>query len=151
MENRTRVIPVSDVAEALAYCDANGLRPVIDLDGTLVPTGTDVRVADRPPSDVVRLARGTGAAILTNRRHAPQVLWGVPVIPHAGKPWTPISRLIAPPGAVIGDQFLTDGILATRLHVPFLRVTPPPGPARPWRSRLADRALAPFFRTDDGR
>ncbi|GAB3173337.1 hypothetical protein GCM10027059_44160 [Myceligenerans halotolerans] len=146
--SRTEITRVDDVGAALALCAAAGLRPVVDLDATLVPTGAVVG-EHTPTPLVLRIALLVDAVIVTNRREAPATLWGIPVVARAGKPWTPASRLSGSPRptAVIGDQLLTDGLLARRLGARFIRVVPLEASARPWRTRLADRLLAPFFRT----
>lgn len=147
-------LQVSDVMEALSLCVAGGMRAVLDLDATLVPTGTTSE-AYLPPPGVLTAALCVDAVIVTNRRDVPAELWGIPVVAHAGKPWTPRSRLpLSPrPSTVIGDQLLTDGLLARRLGATFIRVLPLGEHPRPWRTRLSDGLLNPLFPTKehDGR
>lgn len=68
-----------------------------------------------------------------SRAGAPEVRY----LAHAGKPLrTRPYRPLPLPGAVIGDQIATDGILARRLHYAFLHYT-----HRPPRTPLGPRIL----------
>ena len=52
------------------------------------------------------------------------------------------------PGALIGDQVATDGILARRLGYAFIRVDPPTGvPVGPWLMAVAGRVVHPLLFT----
>jgi predicted HAD superfamily phosphohydrolase YqeG len=124
---------------------AHGSTVLIDLDGTLVPTGD----ASMAASEMVRTLlsefgeAGVDVVIVTNRRHK---LGGVavPVVANARKPWTPRARL-GSPSCVLGDQIATDGALALRLRVPFVKM-PLTTDCRPWPSRQLDRMLCRLLR-----
>lgn len=139
-------------SKALALAIQFGSTVIIDLDGTLVPTGGCV---EPPSSELVEaLARlrnaGVSAVIVTNRRRAPHVIAGYSVLSRAQKPWTNRHRLEVSPAVtcVLGDQYATDGLLAVRLGVPLIKM-PALDVARPYRSRLLDRVCVRFFERQD--
>jgi predicted HAD superfamily phosphohydrolase YqeG len=126
---------------ALRLARSYGSTVLIDLDGTLVPTGD---VSAGAASRVKALLRefseaGVDVLIITNRRdEVPDI--PARVVTNARKPWTPRSRL-GSPSCVLGDQIATDGALAFRLNIPFIKV-PLTTDCRPWPSRYLDRALS---------
>jgi predicted HAD superfamily phosphohydrolase YqeG len=83
--------------------------------------------------------------ILTNRRRAQAALHSVPIVANARKPWTQRSTFSEPVTCVIGDQFLTDGLLAARLGVLYLRV-PTIDPFRRPLAASGDTLMMPLFR-----
>jgi|GEM_PF-6346204 len=138
----------TSVEEAVAVAIGLHGRPLVDLDGTLVPqsAGLDDVSATAPPEGVIRSIRELGAVIVTNRRAVPERYLGLPVIGRARKPFTD-ARLLpdaATIACVIGDQLMTDGLLAGRLGVPFIQVAP--RGRRPWRAAIGDRVLRCLFR-----
>jgi predicted HAD superfamily phosphohydrolase YqeG len=148
-----RALYPETAAQALDLAIDFGSTVVLDLDGTLVPTGGSLEC---PPDELkvsLKALRdaSVSAVIVTNRRRAPQSLQGVPVISGANKPWTSRRRLgnVGRFTCVLGDQFATDGILAVRLGVPLIRM-PSLGDRRPFRARLLDRILIRMFRPMDG-
>jgi len=68
----------------------------------------------------------------------------------AGKPLrTSVYQRFPRPGAVIGDQVATDGILARRLGYVFIQFDPPPGsPAGPRVMAAAGRLVRPLLFTE---
>ena len=71
----------------------------------------------------------------------------------AGKPLrTAPYRALPRPGAVIGDQVATDGLLARRLGYTFLHWSPQlvGVPLRPRLMGLLGRLAQPLFRTSQG-
>lgn len=106
---------------ALRLARSYGSTVLIDLDGTLVPTGD---VSAGAASRVKALLRefseaGVDVLIITNRRdEVPDI--PARVVTNARKPWTPRSRL-GSPSCVLGDQIATDGALAFRLNIPFIK------------------------------
>jgi predicted HAD superfamily phosphohydrolase YqeG len=95
---------------------------VFDADNTLVPQGASVRVFQRRVIDAIErfeaLPAVSRVVVLTNGpdRQAPEVIY------RGNKPWTTRKRLglEATQEAVwvIGDQILTDGLLAWRKRRP---------------------------------
>jgi predicted HAD superfamily phosphohydrolase YqeG len=118
----------------LAELDAIGDVPIadgivlVDLDNTLLPYGYEPEALTEAALAVGRLQRRLTASrpivVISNGRASAAALGGVirdvPVLGGARKPW----RLSHPSdvAAVVGDQFLTDGLLAWRLDVPFVHV-----------------------------
>lgn len=115
--------------EFLKQLDVRGKTIVLDLDGTLLPEGTDVVVSD--VRDAVRaLALENSLFLLSNgpdRARLDRIAreLGVPVLPYARKPSTaalkslggvPMETML-----ITGDQFLTDGLLAARSGIEFVR------------------------------
>jgi predicted HAD superfamily phosphohydrolase YqeG len=116
---RFRVVHTATLREATDVAAGLGSLVVVDLDGTLVATGTPLtQLAPSVLKPLVELrAGGTALVIVTNRRRAQATLHGIPVVADARKPWTQRSIFSEPVACVIGDQFLTDGLLAARLGV----------------------------------
>jgi predicted HAD superfamily phosphohydrolase YqeG len=111
--------------ETLVAGEPDGVVLVFDADNTLVPQGADLET----------FRRGVGAAIerFTALRNVSRVIVltngpdrGVPTMIHRGnKPWTTRRRLDLDRRErvwVIGDQILTDGILAWRLGAAFVHL-----------------------------
>lgn len=127
--------------DALRLARSYGSTVLIDLEGTLVPTGD---LSDEAISRAAALlnefsAAGVETLIVTNRRGE---VAGLPacVVAHARKPWTPMAKL-GTPSCVLGDQLATDGCLAFRLNIPFIKM-PLAIDCRPWPSRYLDHALS---------
>ena len=133
---------------------------LIDLENTVVPYGA----ATAKASTIVLLERLTldfelGRFIfVTNSSDAELVdlvgqVTGCNVISRAHKPFTSRRRIAAAaaasadPGLVLGDQILTDGILAWRLGCPFIQyqLERTGEPAWPRIMRAAGNLLAPLF------
>jgi predicted HAD superfamily phosphohydrolase YqeG len=94
----------------------------------------------------------------TNSARRPSAMPSIPgvrmmYLASAGKPLriTPY-RALPRPGAVIGDQIATDGLLARRLGYTFLHWSPRLAgvPLRPRLMRLLGRLAQPLFRTRKG-
>jgi predicted HAD superfamily phosphohydrolase YqeG len=143
----TCVIPVPTLADALELAGRHRGTAVIDLDGTLAPTGSLVNDSDEYPEEVWALnAAQVPVVVLTNRRESPTQIAGHPVMNRAGKPWTSLQRLAPyqPISMVIGDQFGTDGLLAARLNVPYVQLMGM-DPARPLRTKVSEALLRYAF------
>ena len=94
----------------------------------------------------------------TNSARRPSAIPSLPgvqvtYLASAGKPVrTAPYRALPRPGAVIGDQVATDGLLALRLGYTFLRWNPRLAgvPLRPRLMGLLGRVAQPLFRTRKG-
>lgn len=135
------VIAVESLADAV-----NGVRAgdhvIVDLDGTLVITGDALHAWDANTSAAIaELLRSTSSAtIVTNRSDVAGELLGLRVVSTARKPFTRRSRLPESIDVVVGDQFLTDGLLAARMDARFLHVRSLDRKRRPLAA-MGDRAL----------
>jgi predicted HAD superfamily phosphohydrolase YqeG len=146
---RVRRIPIARIEE-LAHRAPVATHLVVDVDGTLLPFGR-VRASDEAVGrlrDLVGAHRPHTVCVATNARAKVPLsaeYSGIPVtyVTRARKPWTHRRRLDAPCEApeaaclraVVGDQVLTDGLLALRLDAVFVHVTSP-GAHEPPGSRL---------------
>lgn len=119
---------------------ANGFNTaVVDLENTLVPYGP-ARSAVELEAEMADLPGGIlKAVIVSNARWTRNLdhLGRWPVVGLARKPFTSLDRIAsALEGSridvVIGDQYLTDGLLAWRLNVPFIQVHRPAGREPLW-------------------
>jgi hypothetical protein len=107
-------------------------------------------LADLPDVRVVVFA--------TNSARRPSAIPSLPgvrvtYLASAGKPLRTAPYLALPrPGAVIGDQVATDGLLARRLGYAFLHWSPQlvGVPLRPRLMGLLGRLAQPLFRTREG-
>lgn len=158
-------IPVERVEEVALLAPA-ATHLIVDVDGTLLPFD-GVRAADpavgrlrellaaRHPHAVCVATNASGAVRL-EAEYA-----GVPVsyVRRANKPWTRRAVLDLPCAtpdepcrrAVVGDQVLTDGLLAVRLDAVFIHVVSP-GAHEPPGSRLMrllGRLLTPLLFRED--
>lgn len=143
----------ASVEAAIAVATGLHARPLVDLDGTLVPQSAGLGDVDATAlsEGAIQTMQELGAVIVTNRRVAPESYLGLPVIACARKPFTD-ARLLPDAAAiacVIGDQLMTDGLLAGRLGVPFIHVAP--RGSRPWRAAIGDWILNHLFRRKPGR
>lgn len=125
-----------DVAAAIIELDAASViadvEPLACMWGSddralLDGTATVLHALERAPSLVE-------VVFVTNSRRVPSVaLEHAPLrvgyCSHAGKPWIDLAqfRALPRPLVVVGDQLLTDGLLAWRLDAPFIRLELPPG------------------------
>lgn len=145
----SQILLLASLAQALEWSLKNRTPPVIDLDATLVRQ--NVTLKSEPELSVDRCLldkiRESGAVIVTNRRTAPARLFGIPVLASARKPFTSRHRLLSTTmiGCVIGDQYATDGLLAARLGIVFIKV--PPWGRRPLRANIMDGMLSAYFKT----
>lgn len=112
----------------------------------------DERTVDEIVAVLGQFAATHDVRVLTNRRSAPKVIAGMPVIEQARKPFTPRRTVghSASPLVVVGDQYLTDGLLAARLGATFIRVAPLSAGLRPFRTRFADAVLQHLFVVSEG-
>lgn len=164
---RVQRIPVARIEE-VAHLVPSATHLIVDVDGTLLPFD-GVRAPDEAVerlNDLVAARRPHAVCVTTNAAgalHLDADHAGVPVsyVRRARKPWTRRaalgSRCDTPEAecrrAVIGDQVLTDGLLALRLKAVFVHVTSagahePPGSRF---MRLVGRLLTPvLFRNEAG-
>ena len=119
---------VASLDEALAHLDAGRAHQVVvsDVDNTLAPQGI-------AGDELVALVDGAVDRIEANRNVDRVIVLtngpdrGVPrLVSRGNKPWTTRRRLglrrDRRPVVVIGDQVLTDGVLAWRLGATFLQL-----------------------------
>lgn len=126
---------------------------VFDADNTLVPQGASVREFQRRVEDTIERFEAMRAVsrvvVLTNGpdRQAPEVIY------RGNKPWTTRKRLglEATQEAVwvIGDQILTDGLLAWRIGAAYilLAIDIDQETSRQATMRRIGRRLSPIFFT----
>jgi predicted HAD superfamily phosphohydrolase YqeG len=115
-----------DHVEELTRIAAASVVIIFDADNTLVPQGVDLEAFQRGVNATIERFRTyphvDRVIVLTNGPER-----GVPgMIPRANKPWTSRSRLGVAKGHealwVVGDQVLTDGVLAWRLGATFVHL-----------------------------
>jgi predicted HAD superfamily phosphohydrolase YqeG len=115
-----------DTVERLVGAAPGPSVVIFDADNTLVPQGVDLDEFRRGVTGAVDRFRRhptvTRVIVLTNGPER-----GVPGMIHRGnKPWTTRRRLGLDTDAgstwVVGDQVLTDGVLAWRLKAPFIHL-----------------------------
>ena len=166
-----RRVPMIGIRTAKDWASAapGATHLVVDVDGTLLPFRGEGRnseaferrlrelTADRRLHSVVAVSNA--ATPWPDRERNERI--PVTVVARARKPWTSRRSLDRPceyaseacRRVVIGDQVLTDGLLAFRLGVPFLRVTArfPGEPTWPRLMRLGGRLLENVLFTNDFR
>lgn len=128
MNRSERVIKVQGLEEARRVAQERGLRVLIlDLENTLVPYGPSRSGKELDAQIDLEYFRDCKTLVVSNARwtQAVQAIGQTPVMGRARKPFTRIARLHAAIGApeidaVIGDQFLTDGLLARRLGAVYI-------------------------------
>ena len=108
-------------------------------------------------SEVAKLPTVEVVCFSTNSSRRPSVVpstAGIEVVylASAGKPLRTTAYQCFPrPGAVIGDQVATDGILARRLGYTFIQLDPPAGiPVGPRLMAAAGRLMRPLWFTEAG-
>lgn len=112
--------------------DIAGKTVLLDLDGTLLPDGhfeieADVRTA------ILEMKKENVLYLVTNAKDAARARQladelGIALSPAGAPAGKPRLRSVAGiptdrPFVVVGDMFITDGILAHRLGAPFIRVS----------------------------
>lgn len=143
-----------DLDEVASLVDAVGRPAVVifDADNTLVPQGVGVEEFARGVTAATARFRDRSGVerviILTNGPER-----GVPDMIHRGnKPWTTRRRLELDRGDdvwVVGDQVLTDGVLAWRLGARFVHVAidvDDEAPRQAWMRRIGHRLRGLLFR-----
>lgn len=127
MLGRVPMHAASDLDEVAALVDAVGIPAVVifDADNTLVPQGVSFdEFARGVTAAVERFRDRSGVERVVVLSNGPER--GVPGMIHRGnKPWTTRRRLGLHQGEhvwVVGDQVLTDGVLAWRLGARFVHV-----------------------------
>lgn len=141
------IAPVPDLAAAISHARTLRGTALLDLDGTLGPTGihlSEVAVADSTLAALCASQAPT-FVIVTNRSHLDPGNSACTAIVGAHKPFTSRHRLPVDVSCVIGDQLLTDGLLAARLQVPLIHLPSADTDRRPL-ARWGDRWLKHFFR-----
>lgn len=108
-----------------------GSTVLLDVDGTLLPDGY-FDIDPRVQEVVEKLLRSNSIYLVSNGKNSARVgqlaqQLGVVVAPAgapAGKPRLSSVQGIPTdkPFVVVGDMFITDGLLARRLRAPFVRV-----------------------------
>lgn len=149
-------VVVAGIDDAAAWLGSMSEPAVVvfDVDNTIVPQGA-------PEADVAAAV----AAMLADLRTITQVMDAVALtngprrgaertISRADKPWTSRRRLGAlatAPVVVIGDQVLTDGLLAWRWRAPFVHLVFDPGreTARQRIMRLIGALVTPLLFEDE--
>jgi predicted HAD superfamily phosphohydrolase YqeG len=124
MLGRTQMYDVRSLDEVIDFIESTGGQSVIicDVDNTLAPQ--DVSLAEFATvvnASIDRLEAHPGITRVIALTNGPER--GVPRLDSRGnKPWTSRRRLglDKTPVVVVGDQVLTDGLLAWRLRAPFL-------------------------------
>lgn len=139
---------VFDVEPVVAYWDSGqqaldqGIARVLGEVSQLSPAG------QAPGADGVQVV-----CFSTNSARRPSQIPACPgvrvvYLASAGKPFrTAPYRGFPTPGAVIGDQVLTDGLLARRLRYTFIRCTPALSrtPAGPWLLARTGQLIRPLL------
>jgi predicted HAD superfamily phosphohydrolase YqeG len=127
MLRRVPIHASGDLDEVAALVDAVGRPAVVifDADNTLVPQGVSVdEFARGVTAAVARFRKRSGVERIVVLTNGPER--GVPDMIHRGnKPFTTRRRLALDRGDdvwVVGDQVLTDGVLAWRLGARFIHV-----------------------------
>jgi predicted HAD superfamily phosphohydrolase YqeG len=152
---RSSLITLQSSAELKEVLRHLAVRSVVaDVEPLACVWGSDDRALREGIDAVLQVAADssvvTDVAFVTNSRRVPSrtpARDGIHVSyhPKARKPWLALEQLKAlpRPAVVVGDQLLTDGLLAWRLSVPFVRIPLPPGsPLSVKAQRLCDRPLA---------
>ncbi len=143
MLRRIPFTPVSDLDEVVALLAAapGPAVVILDADNTLVRQGADEEeYADAVNGTVDRLEQLKSVARVIVATNGPDR--GVPhAINRADKPWTSRERLGLDPQSdasiwVVGDQVLTDGLLAWRLRARFVHLTLDPKDPYPGQARM---------------
>jgi hypothetical protein len=122
---------------------------IVDVEPLVAAWGTDGTALASGLREQVAAGQGGGALVfVTNsgRQAPPEV--AVPYVAHGRKPFTSRRRLGAlnSPVAVVGDQVLTDGLLAWRLRGTFVQLAlPRQAPAVYRLQALAGRLVAGLF------
>lgn len=140
-----------DELEGMTAAAPSPIVVIFDADNTLVSQGVPVdefkRVVTAAVDRFEALASVARVIILTNGPDR-----GVPGMIHRGnKPWTTRRRLSldsTQPGVwVVGDQVLTDGVLAWRLGATFVLLAVDEQHEAPRQAimRRIGRAVSPFF------
>lgn len=147
---RWSVVTARDLQEAVQHARARPGTVLVDLDGTLGPTGFPLNASRSALLAVLGpiLANGHGVLVVTNRGGAEQLDSRLPVVARARKPFTRLWRLPGDISCVIGDQLFADGLLAARLGVPIIHVPSLDMQRRRPLARWGDKALKPLFRND---
>jgi len=111
--------------------EVRGHTVLLDVDGTLLPDGT-AEIDDAVRDAALQLHQENMVYLVSNGNDANRVVrlandLGVNIAPAgvpAGKPSARAAHGISSerPFLVIGDKFITDGLFARVLGVPFLRV-----------------------------
>ena len=152
---RSPIVPVHGIEEAVTALDEVGAATVIlDVEPMIArwhaPAEVYIDGACAFLDAIADGAPGVSAVVIASNssRARPPVAAAVPVALRvaAGKPWrTDYLRGISRPVAVIGDQVLTDGLLALRLRGVFLHWHHDlPVPWWPRLQRLAGRFVRPL-------
>jgi predicted HAD superfamily phosphohydrolase YqeG len=144
-----------DEVAALVGTGPDGLVLVFDVDGTIVPQGAPDEAYRKRVGEVIeRFESATNVSRVQVITNGPDR--GVPgVISQAGKPWVGRDRLGLSRHDevwVIGDQVISDGVLARRLGARFIQlaVLVEGEPAAQARMRRWGRLVRPLIlRADD--
>ena len=159
---KTHVEHAAGLADAVGRAGELSVRTVIIDIEPLVShwNGTQETLDEgiaRVLGEIAKLPTVEVVCFSTNSHRRPSVVpsqAGVQVVylASAGKPLrtTPYQRFPRP-GAVVGDQVATDGILARRLGYTFIQFDPPAGvPVGPRLMAAAGRLMQPLWFTEDG-
>ena len=124
-------VPIRDVQsldEVMAFVESTGGQMVIifDVDNTLVPQGVPPAEFGRLVNSAIdRVEANPGIARVIALTNGPQ-RQVARMVSRGNKPWTTRRRLglrgSGAPLVVVGDQVLTDGLLAWRLGATFLHL-----------------------------
>jgi predicted HAD superfamily phosphohydrolase YqeG len=124
-------VPIRDVEsldEVMAFVESTSGEKVIifDVDNTLAPQGVPLEEFGRLVNSAIdRVEANPGIARVIALTNGPQ-REVAQMISRGNKPWTTRRRLglrgSSAPLVVVGDQVLTDGLLAWRLGATFLHL-----------------------------
>jgi predicted HAD superfamily phosphohydrolase YqeG len=117
-----KTIPLSEVSVPA------GATVILDIDGTVIAPGNPV-IAPEEKEAVLRIAHGATVVLLSNKKeHArnERIADELGVAYHKTGWKKPFPRSAEPflsrrPLAVVGDKFLTDGLLAIFIRAPFIK------------------------------
>ena len=128
---------------------------VVDIEPLVARWGAPDSAFSVGASDLIRTAGdlpSVGSIVFTSNstRDRPGLMLVshvcVSVVPNARKPWrAAYLRNAATPVVVVGDQILTDGLMAWRLQSPFLHYNVGGGPPWPRLQAIVGNLLAPIL------
>lgn len=106
-----------------------GATVILDIDGTVIAPGNPV-IAPQEREAVLRMAQGATAILLSNKKNHERnerIAEELGVAYHRTGWKKPFPRSAQPflsrhPLVVVGDKFLTDGLLALFIRAPFIKV-----------------------------
>ena len=157
MFRRVHYAPVASLDELASLAAAESrLTLIFDVDNTVAPQGVDLeefaRLVHETRDRFTSLPSVERVVFLTNGAER-----GVPWMESRGnKPWTTRRRLGLDgrqgPVWVVGDQVMTDGLLAWRLRARFFHLViddENEAPSQSWMRTVGSRVVPLLFNRDD--